>query len=151
MRQCHTNILIYNALEVRSKLYLKYCQFLACNTISNSNSLLKVLDILGFLPKPQKTASNKLAKLLGNFVSSAKFFLHLANMPSPPSLGITCIPIFQLVLPTCWRLNFVILAKIVGYQVLLPSPNSKLLEKASFFTWHLVLRLGKTIDLPSEF
>jgi hypothetical protein len=118
---------------------------------SNFNSLLKVLDILRFLSKPQKTVSNKLAKLLGNFVRLAKFLLHLANMPSPPSLGITCIPICQLVLPTCWGLNFVILAKILGCQVLLPSPNSKLLEKASFFTWHLVLKLGKTIDLPSEF
>ena len=119
--------------------------------VHNSNSLLKVLGILGFLPKPQKTASNKLAKLLGNFVSLEKFPLHLANMPSPPSFGITCIPICQLVLPTCWRLHFVILAKILGCQVLLPSPNSKLLEKASFFTWHLVLGFGKTIDLPSEF
>jgi len=45
----------------------------------------------------------------------------------------------------------VILAKILGCQVLLPSPNNKLLEKTSFFTWHLILRLGKTIDLPSEF
>ena len=98
-----------------------------------------------------KTASNKLAKLFGNFVSLAKFPLHLANMPSPPSLGITCIPICQLVLPTCWRLNFVILAKILGCQILLPNPNSKLLEKASFFTWHLVLRLGKTIDLQVSF
>ena len=44
-----------------------------------------------------------------------------------------------------------ILAKILGYQVLLPSTNSKLLEKAYFFTWHLVLRLGKTIDLSIEF
>jgi len=113
--------------------------------------LLKVLGILEFLPKPQKTVSNKLAKLLGNFVSLAKFPLHLANMPSPPSLGSMCISICQLVLPTCWRLNFVILAKILGCQVLLPSPNNKLLEKASFFTWHLVSRLGKTIDLPSEF
>jgi len=60
---------------------------------SNSNSLLKVLGILGFLPKPQKTASNKLAKLLCNFVSLAKFPLHLANMSSPPSLSITCVPI----------------------------------------------------------
>ena len=106
---------------------------------------------LRIFAKTKKTDSNKLAKLLGNFVSLAKFPLHLENMPSPPSLGITCIPICQLVLPTCWRLNFVILAKILGCQVLLPSPNSKLLEKVSFFTWHLVLRLGKTIDLPSEF
>jgi hypothetical protein len=43
-----------------------------------------------------------------------------------------------------------ILTKILVYQVFLPSPNSKLMEKASFFTWHLVLRLRKTIDLPSE-
>jgi len=118
---------------------------------SNSNSLLKVLGTLGILPKPKKTASNKLAKLLGNFVGLAKSPLHLANMPSPPSLGITCIPICQLVLPTCWRLNFVILAKILGCQVLLLSPNRKLLENASFFTWHLVLRFGKTIDLSIEF
>ena len=47
--------------------------------------------------------------------------------------GIMCIPICQLVLPTCWRLNFVILVKILGCQVLLLSPNSKLLENASFF------------------
>jgi hypothetical protein len=45
----------------------------------------------------------------------------------------------------------VILVKILGCQVLLPNLNSKLLEKASFFTWHLVLRLGKTIDLSIEF
>jgi hypothetical protein len=44
-----------------------------------------------------------------------------------------------------------ILLKILGCQVLLPSLNSKLLEKVSFFTWHLVLRLGKIIDSPSEF
>ena len=44
-----------------------------------------------------------------------------------------------------------ILAKNLGCQVLLPSPNNKLLEKTSFFTWHLVLRLGKSIDLPSKF
>jgi hypothetical protein len=31
-----------------------------------------VFGILGFLPKPQKTASNKLAKLLSNFVTLAK-------------------------------------------------------------------------------
>ena len=43
-----------------------------------------------------------------------------------------------------------ILTKIIGCQILLPSLNNKLLENASFFTWHLVLRLGKTIDLPSE-
>ena len=110
-----------------------------------------LLAILGFLSKLQKTASNKLVKLLGNFVSLAKFSLHLANMPSPPSLVITCIPICQLVLPTCWRLNFMILVKILGCQVLLASPNNNLLEKTSFFTWHLVLRLGKTIDLLSEF
>jgi hypothetical protein len=30
------------------------------------------------------------------------------------------------------------------------SPNNKLLEKVYFFTWHLVLKLGKTIDLPSD-
>ena len=113
--------------------------------------VIKVLGILGFLPKPQKTASNKLAKLLVNFVSLAKFPLHLANMPSPPSLGITCITICQLVLPTCWRLNFVVLTKIVGCQILLPNPNSKLLENVSFFTWHLILRFGKTIDLSSKF
>jgi len=44
-----------------------------------------------------------------------------------------------------------ILSKILGCQVILSSPNSKLLEKVSFFTWHLVLRFGKTIDLPNEF
>ena len=44
-----------------------------------------------------------------------------------------------------------ILVKIIGCQVLLPSQNSKLLKKISFFTWHLVLRLDKTVDLPSEF
>ena len=89
-------------------------------------------DILDFCQNPEKTASNKLAKLLSNFMSLAKFSLHLANMPSPPSLGITCIPVCQLVLPTCWRLNFMILTKILVYQVFLPSPNSKLMEKASF-------------------
>jgi len=82
----------------------------------------------------KKTNSNKLAKLLGNFVSLAKFPLHLANMPSPPSLGITSISICQLVLPTCWRLNFMILAKILGCQILLPSPNSKLVGEDFFFT-----------------
>jgi hypothetical protein len=46
--------------------------------LSNSNSLLKLLSILEFLLKPQKTASNKLSKLLDNFVSLAKI---------PPSLG----------------------------------------------------------------
>ena len=40
-----------------------------------------------------------------------------------------------------------ILAKILVCQVVLPSPNSKLVV----FTWHLVLRLGKTMDLPSGF
>ena len=44
-----------------------------------------------------------------------------------------------------------ILAKILRCQVLLPSPNNKLLEKASFSTWHLVSRLGKIINLSSEF
>jgi len=44
-----------------------------------------------------------------------------------------------------------ILAKILGCQVLLSRTNSKLLEKASFFTWHLVLRLDKTINLLIEF
>ena len=44
-----------------------------------------------------------------------------------------------------------ILAKILGCEVLFPSLNSKLLEKASFFTWLLVFRFGKTIDLPSKF
>jgi len=44
----------------------------------------------------------------------------------------------------------VILTKILGCQVLLPSPNNKLLEKTSFFTCHLVLRFGKTIDLLSS-
>ena len=84
-------------------------------------------------------------------MSLAKFPLHLVNMPSPPSFGITCIPICKPVLPTCLRLNFMILAKVLGYQFLLPSSNSKLLEKASFFIWYLVLRLDKTIDLSSEF
>jgi len=97
---------------------------------SFANLLETVFYGFGKNPRMPSTFSKLLAKLLGNFVSLAKFSLHLANMPSPPPLGITCIPICQLVLPTCWSLNFVILAKILGCQVLLPNPNSKLLEKA---------------------
>jgi len=33
---------------------------------------------------------------------------------------------------------------------ILPSSNSKLLEKGYFFTWHLSLRLGKTKDLSND-
>jgi hypothetical protein len=42
--------------------------------------LLKGLGILGFLPKPQKTVSNKLAKVLGIFGSLANFPLPGVNM-----------------------------------------------------------------------
>ena len=101
--------------------------------------------------KTKKTASNKLVKLLGNFVILAKFSLHLANMPSPPSLGITCILICQLVLPTCWRLNFMILAKFLGCQVFCQVQIANCWRRPIFFTWHLVLRLSKTIDLPIDF
>jgi len=101
--------------------------------------------------KTTKYSLQQVGKTTWQFASLAKFPLHLANMSNPLSLGITCIPICQLVLSTCWRLSFVILVKILGCQVLLPSPNSKLLKKTSSFTWYLVLGLGKTIDLPSEF
>jgi hypothetical protein len=99
---------------------------------SNSNSLLKVNS----LQQVGKTTwqfceLGKIPPSLGKYAKSSITWHHVYH---------NC----QLVLPTCWRLNFVILAKILGCQVLLPSPNSELLNKASFFTWHLVLRLGKT-------
>jgi hypothetical protein len=54
--------------------------------------LLKGLGILGFLPKPQKTASNKLAKVLGIFGSMANFPLLGANMRVLASLAIVFAP-----------------------------------------------------------
>jgi len=112
-----------------------------------SQTLLKVLGILEFLPKLQKTASNKLAKLLVSFVSLAKFPLHLVNMQVFHRLASRVSQFANLL--EAQFCNF-------GKNSRMPSsfisnPNSKLLENASFFTWHLVLRLDKTIDLSSEF
>ena len=121
--------------------------FVKHTTSIYSNCLLKVLGILEFLLKLQKTTFNKLEKTTWQFRKLGKIFASLGKYVKSSIAWHHVYPN----LPTCWRLNFVILAKILGCQVLLPSPNSKLLEKTFFFTWHLVLRLGKTIDLSSEF
>ena len=112
--------------------------------------MLKVLGILNYLPKPKKQHAT-VGKTTWQFCELGKI---------PPSLGkyakssIAWHHVYSN-LPTSFanmlEAQFVILAKILGCQILLPSSNNKLLEKTSFFTWHLVLRLGKTIDLPSEF
>ena len=118
---------------------------------SISNSLANGVGILDFWQKPLKHPSNSLANDLAKYDNLAKTLSHRAYMA-------TWKRAWQILsLLACWVLTTKIkfssclhAAYCLFFSSFCQVPNSKLLEIELFFTWQIVLRVGKSQDLPSR-
>ena len=117
---------------------------------SISNRLANGVGILNFWQKLLKHPSNSLANDLAKYGNLAKTLPHRAYMATWKrawqilSLLACCVPTTKIKSSPCLHADYCFFSFC---QVIW---NSKLLERNCFFTWQIVLGVGKSQDLPSR-